>query len=231
MHRFRRLALIGCCVLGYVAALAPGSGAASSVTTLPADFVTTTSATLHGSIDTGGQAVTWRFEYGAVSGLEANTPFLTIPAGQSATNYAAATINQLHPNTAYQFRLVAFFGVGSIYEVPTASSVLSFTTKPTGRLVLLARELRFAGRFASVPLNCRSRMACRGRLTIAVAKSGTVCVSKSFTIRPSERHTLFLAVRSACRSLLRAGHALPVRIDAKPTTGQTGVETTVKLIG
>lgn len=237
MHRgFRRLALLSCCSVACTAALAPPSSAATSVTTLPANFVTTNSATLHGSVDPGGQAVSWTFEYGALSAPQASTPYQTIPAGQTLTNYEAATLFRLRPNTTYLFRLVAYSGIGTNYQEKQPGSFLSFRTKPTGRLRLFGRRLRVSRGVVDVRLKCASKIACKGHFTVlARTSAGTrkTCARRSFTMRPGRQRSFFPGILPACRSLVnrRPGHVLGAQFTSATTTGQAGVNRKIKLIG
>lgn len=235
LRTIRRLLLLSCCGLGSLAALAPASQAATSVTTLPANFVTTTSATLHGSMNTGGQATSWVFQYGPHAVTSA-TPVQTIPPGQPPINYEAATLFRLRPNTTYLFRLIAYSGIGTNYQEAQPGRFLTFTTKPTGRLRLMSSKLPVSGGRVHVPLKCVSRQACHGQFTIVArpsSGSGTRCAKKSFTIRPGKRHTFFPVVRAACRSLLKrhAGQRVRAHFISTTTTGQTGVNRRIKLIG
>jgi hypothetical protein len=223
------------------AAAAPAAFAAGSVTTLPANFVTTTSAVVHGLIDTGGQQTSFRFDYGTTTAYPSNTPFQMILPGTPQT-YTEATLNQLSPNTTYHFRLLAvFFGIGGNYQEAQAGQDLTFTTLATGRLGLGSTRLRVSGGFASVPLSCRSRLACDGRMSISARapahSPGTrpplVCATKRFSIRPGKSPTILANVSAACRSALgrEPNHVLSAQFSANTATGQRGVNRAIKLIG
>jgi hypothetical protein len=237
MHRtFRRVALISCCGLG-LAVFAPAAHAARSVTTLPANFVTTTSATLHGTIDTAGQTTTYRFQYGTSSAYGDATASQTI-TGQQQT-LLVATIFQLKPNTTYHFRVSAIFF--AIYPEEGDGQDLTFTTKPTGRLGLRNATLHVGGGFVRVPLRCISKLACRASFSISAhapaGKNGprpaVGCATRHFTIRPGKSQTVVAQVGATCRSLLRrnSNHMLSAHFTAQTQTGQRGVNRAVKLVG
>ena len=236
-----RWVLTGCCGLGLLAAAAPAADAAGSVTTLPANFVTTTSATLHGTLDTAGQATSYEFQYGPTPSYQAATPFQSIPPGAHQT-YVAATIFQLHPNTTYHFRVLAVFvGIGTNYQETDAGQDLTVTTKATGQLGLRSARLHVSGGLVSVPMRCASKLACKGKFSISAqapaGKAGTarrvVCATKHFSIRPGKSTTVLANVTAACRSLLRRkpNHVLGGQLNAQTGTGQRGANRAIKLIG
>jgi hypothetical protein len=237
---FRRLGLLGCLGLA-LAAFAPAAHAAGPVTTLPANGVTTNSATIWGKIDTGGQTTSYKFQYGTSPAYQFSTASQTIAPGQPQT-FVEASILRLMPNTTYHYRVTAvFFGVGGNYQEAAAGDDLTFTTKPIGRLVLRSNRLHVSGGLARVPLRCRSHVACSGRFSIkthgragkAASRATVVCAIRSITIRPGKTHTFKARLRPACRSLLSAkpNHAIGARLVAKTRTGQLGVDRAIKLIG
>ncbi|HEX2772726.1 MAG TPA: hypothetical protein VHN18_09890 [Micromonosporaceae bacterium] len=85
--------------------------------------VTTTSATLSGTVDTGGVETLARFEFGPTTTYGAQTAAQFV-AGAVAQPVSAALTN-LQPSTTYHFRLVAEGGGGS-----AQSADRTFTTAP-----------------------------------------------------------------------------------------------------
>jgi sugar lactone lactonase YvrE len=100
-----------------------GVSKASATRTLPiavaplavtseADGVTTTSSTLHGSVDPHGLASTYRFDYGPTATYGSQTPAAS--AGQAfAPLGVSQTITGLQPGTTYHYRLVAQSAAGA----------------------------------------------------------------------------------------------------------------------
>jgi len=81
--------------------------AAPTVTTGAAKCVSTTSATLNGSVTpSGGLATTYQFEYGTTAAYGATTPSASAGSGLTAVA-ESATITGLTPNITYDFRIDA----------------------------------------------------------------------------------------------------------------------------
>ena len=82
-----------------------------TVTTGSASQVTSTGATLNGTVNPGGsQAVTYRFAYGTTSTSPGkSTGWTTGPSGTTATPVSAGVSN-LSANTTYYFKLLVSFG-------------------------------------------------------------------------------------------------------------------------
>jgi hypothetical protein len=111
--------------LGAAMALgAPAAMAASepAVSTGNATAITSTSATLNGTVNAEGQATTYYFEYGTTTNYGSQTPSTTAGSG-TATAKVSAPVASLMPNATYHYRLVATNPSGT-----TLGSDVSFTT-------------------------------------------------------------------------------------------------------
>jgi hypothetical protein len=75
-------------------------------TTGAADSVTTSGATLTGTVSPGGQATTYHFEYGTSASYGLTTPETDAGSGSSAVSVSAA-VSGLTADTTYHYRLVA----------------------------------------------------------------------------------------------------------------------------
>jgi hypothetical protein len=84
-----------------------------TVTTTAATSIATTSATLNGTIDPGGVASTFHFEYGIDTNYGAQTAESDPLTGTGAVP-ATMTVNGLLPNTTYHVRIVGTNAAGSI---------------------------------------------------------------------------------------------------------------------
>ena len=110
-----------------------------SATTLAASSVTSTSATLNGTVNPGGSATTVYFEYGATTAYGTVTPTQSIGAGTSSVA-VAQFISGLTCASAYHFRIVATNSVDTSRgsDLPLTSSACtpaSFETITPCRLV------------------------------------------------------------------------------------------------
>ena len=93
------------------------------VNTLQATGVGTNAATVNGSINPDGRAVTYQFNYGLTSGYGQHTAPVALAAGHS-TVQVSALISGLLMGTTYHFQLVATDGSGNTF----AGDDQSFTT-------------------------------------------------------------------------------------------------------
>jgi hypothetical protein len=93
-----------------------------SVQTAAPQSLTTTSATLTGSVNPQGHGTTWYFEYGTTSSYGTKTASKNAGAGSGAVN-VSAPISNLTSGTTYHFRLVATSSAGT-----TKSADATFTT-------------------------------------------------------------------------------------------------------
>jgi Purple acid Phosphatase, N-terminal domain len=93
----------------------------------PATSVTTTSATLNGTVDPNGRATTWFFEYGTSTSYGSTTAERNAGAGTSTTG-VAAPVSGLTRGRLYHYRLVATSDAGTSRG---ADQTFSTTTAPT----------------------------------------------------------------------------------------------------
>src|SRR5205807_1659524 len=94
-----------------------GSGTDKTFTTLPnppsaktatASALTQTSATLNGTVNPNGGAVSdCRFEYGSTSAYGSSVPCASLPGSGTAAVAVSAEVEGLAPNSTYHFRIVA----------------------------------------------------------------------------------------------------------------------------
>jgi hypothetical protein len=77
-----------------------------------ASAVTTTSATLAGTVDPNGRATTWYFEYGTSTGYGSRSPSRSAGSGTAATGVSSPVVS-LTPGRLYHYRLVATSDAGT----------------------------------------------------------------------------------------------------------------------
>jgi phosphodiesterase/alkaline phosphatase D-like protein len=94
--------------------------------------VTSTSATLAGTINPGGAPVSYTFEYGPSTSFGSNSGFASAGSGTSDVP-VAATLSGLTPDTTYYYRAVAKDGSGVSYF----GSVSTFDTGPGGAPIVV----------------------------------------------------------------------------------------------
>ena len=100
---------------------------APTVTTSPATGVTTTSATLNGTVNPNGSATTATFEWGPTASYGSTTAAQSIGSGSSAVALTA-TLSGLAPCATYHYRATATSSGGTV-----AGSDATFQATCTGR--------------------------------------------------------------------------------------------------
>lgn len=141
-------AAIATVVLGLAGFAGTAAAAAPTATTGPTTSVGATSATVTGTVDSGGQATTWYVEYGTSTSYGSKTS----SASAGSTN-VSASLTGLQPGTTYHYRLVATNSAGtsrggdavfttivppvatteSASSVTVSSATLNATVDPNGR--------------------------------------------------------------------------------------------------
>jgi hypothetical protein len=206
--------------------------------TLPATSITTTSATVEGTVDTGGAATRYQFQYGRTASYGSTTIARVIPSGQGTVS-VSAKITGLLPARRYHFRLVAQAGPGSQYYplVIHFSADRSFVTQ-SGKLTLPGR-LTVRHGLATAGLTCVSNLTCKGtaKLTLATGHGKhrhLITLAKtSFKVRAHRHATIKLRLTGKAISLLtsaRHHRRLGATLVATTSTGQSPVSRHVTLI-
>jgi hypothetical protein len=204
--------------------------ATQAATTVPATGVTSTSAVLNGRVDTGDQPTEWLFQYGTSSTLGQLTQVASLPGGLGTVT-VSAPVSKLSPNTTYHFRLVMFSGIGTPYYTATAYGAdLTFTTNPTGKLLLLSRNLAVSKGKVTVRLRCKSGVPCHGSFAI-VARVNVLCASSSFSIPAGKARKVRARVTRACATQMRKApnHRITATLFSSTRSGQVGLVKPVTL--
>lgn len=164
-----------------------------------ANEVSSTSATLKGTVNTYGAASTWWFEYGTSTSYGSKSGEGSIAAQPSQPASATSSsvgmaVSGLKPSTTYHYRLVAKNAGGTTFGADR-----TFTTPNAAGLVLLKTVLKALGdRAVLIPLHCARRPRCVGTLLLLPAgRSASAAHGASAGHRTSARHTA------------SAGHAAP----------------------
>ena len=94
----------------------------ASGTTGTASSASDTALTLTGTVDTGGAATNYDFEYGTTTAFGSTTPTAVATPGSSPDVSVSATITGLKPDTTYIYALVVGSSVGVAETATTAAS-------------------------------------------------------------------------------------------------------------
>ena len=130
---------------------------APTVTTGAASAVTTTTATLTGSVDPHGIATTFYFEFGTKS---PNTRTLVASAGAGSTTVpVSVALSRLTPGTTYVYRLVAVgasTAIGATRSFTAAKIAPSLALRSTANPVAAGARVTFDGTLAGTGVGVRS---------------------------------------------------------------------------
>ncbi|HEX4805465.1 MAG TPA: M36 family metallopeptidase [Conexibacter sp.] len=190
-----------------------------TATTGAATGVTATGATLGGSVDPGGEATTYRFDYGTTSAYGASTAEASAGGGNGAVAQSAG-VGGLAASTTYHFRIVALrggiavgFGADQTFLTPSPRPIVRPTVVPkpthvTTKATLNARNA-FAFAFRDTPL-------LRGSIRFTIPKLGRTKAiafgAKSFTVPSSGRVKLTVKVGGKALAQLRKRHTVKVKV-------------------
>jgi hypothetical protein len=125
-----------------------GSDASFKTATAPVPAATTggtlaltsTSAALTGTVNPGGQATTYYFQYGPTAAYGSQTPPLSAGAASTSVNVSAA-VGSLTVNTTYHYRLVATNASGSAFGADRSFKTPALRP-PAGPPVVVTRGVR-----------------------------------------------------------------------------------------
>jgi hypothetical protein len=107
----RGLLLLSVLLLGGVTAALAANPTLPAVTTGAASSISTTAASVAGSVNPGGADSTWQFQYGTSTTYGLTTPNQNITAATTTANVSAG-LGALTPNTTYHYRLTATNAAG-----------------------------------------------------------------------------------------------------------------------
>ena len=96
-----------------------------------ATSVTTTTATLNGTVDPNGRATTWYFEYGTSTSYGSKTAEKSAGSGTSTTG-VSAPVSGLTRGRLYHYRLVATSDAGTSRGADQTFSTVTAPTAVTG---------------------------------------------------------------------------------------------------
>ena len=108
-----------------------GTNQAPAVTTNAASSITSSGATLNGSVNPEGQSTTYQFDYGTTTGYGTSVPSPAASAGSGTTAVSKSqAVSGLRSSTTYHYRVEATNAAGTSYGPDH-----TFTTSPTGNAV------------------------------------------------------------------------------------------------
>jgi hypothetical protein len=124
------LVLAAAAVAALPVALAHGATSAPTVTTSPATSITSTGATLNGSVNPNGQQTSYAFQWGPTSDYGHETTLTSAGSG-TGTSAVSAALSTLAPGTTYHFRIIAMSGKGTSVGSDQSFSTTGSTPPPS----------------------------------------------------------------------------------------------------
>ncbi|MBV9367948.1 MAG: hypothetical protein JO286_16560 [Solirubrobacterales bacterium] len=191
----------------------PVTGAASAVTT--------SGATLNGSVNPQGAAVKVSFQFGTTTAYGQSTPSQIIPVGNSPVAFSAA-LTGLPAGTTIHYRAVAQSDFGTFTG---ADQTLTTTTPPPVMGVATFGHAKVSGTTVAVRITCDGG-PCPLTLTLTAGAKHHRRVnvgSKSVTLNAGETRIVRITLNGSGKHLLATRHILNVRL--RVTEGQTTVST------
>ena len=148
----RRLSVIAATGVAGMSLATAASASAPQATTGPTTAVSSSSATVTGSVEPGGEETTWHVEYGTSTSYGAKTASTSAGAGTAAVTVSAA-LSGLRAGTTYHYRVVATNDAGTSHggdgifttlsppgvstgaasSITTSAATLTGTVDPKGR--------------------------------------------------------------------------------------------------
>ncbi|MGZ6643248.1 MAG: choice-of-anchor Q domain-containing protein [Solirubrobacteraceae bacterium] len=182
----------------------PAAAVAPAVATGPATAVKVTTATLNGTVNPDGLAVTYHFEYGTTTGYGSSTPDRPLAAG-TATVPVSATITGLRPGTTYHVRMVGVSSAGTsrgadvTFRTPAAGVAdVSVRGLPGGGRCTRSTRLRLRLHLTSGTRITSVRVTFGGR-TLSTSRSRNQTITIDAARLPRGRHVLRVVVRNGAR--------------------------------
>lgn len=188
--------------------------AAPTVQTGAPTSITTTGATLTGTVNANGQATVVLFQYGTTAAYGSRTPLQPI-GSSTAAGPVGAQLTGLRPGTIYHYRLVAGNGTGITYG-PDAT--LETSPAPLRFTLSVGSRTRARSGVAVIGAGCASAAGGRCTITITVrtvatAKSRSVVIGTATGNLPAGRAShVSVTLNEQGRTLLSAAKQLPVRV-------------------
>lgn len=218
-----RLASVAICAAALMG-LAAGSAQAAFLTyTSTATSIGADTATLNGSIVSGGTPTAWEFQYGTGPFVNTYTATGLVPAGSAASVPVVSVVTGLIPATTYDVQLIGNQGLAGSSTAPLTiayGGVLTFKTKGAGSASLASAKLKVKKHRVVAGLKCSSTIACAGMLTVTTRHKGkrVTCGTASFSVSPGSKQTLSTTkVKGTCKALLTA--ASPTGATPTPIKG------------
>ena len=188
----------------------PVTGAASGIST--------SAATVNGTVNPEGAAVRVHFDFGTTTAYGQSTPTQTIPVGNAPAGFTAS-LTGLPAGTTIHYRAVASSDFGTFAAADQTLTTGSVTPPPPAIGTASVGRAKVNGKTIAVRISCAGATGAQCRVTVKlttrgrhhnVVKVGTASV----TLTGGQARTVRITLNRAGRNLLAARHALKVKLTA-----------------
>jgi hypothetical protein len=198
-----------------------------------ATALTTTTATLHGTIDPHGSDALYEFQYGTSTAYAQTSAAKSLQA--SGATAVSIPITKLKAGTTYHYRVVELLGS---YPSPTPEygAGKTFTTPASGTYgvaSLTSKRIRVSHNSASISIKCSGSKGAQCRGKVSISSHGKSCGSGTIASSTGHTHVIKGRLSSGCATLLKKakGHKLAATLTATFSTHQTRLKSAVTLVG
>jgi hypothetical protein len=159
----------------------------------PPTGVTSTTATLTGTLDPSGHSTSWYFQYGSTAGYGSKTPSQSA-GSRGGTRTVSAGIAGLTPGATVHYRLVATNGAGTAYGADTVLTTIgpAATLAASAPAVVHGQGVRLSGAISSRKEN--------ERVAVFAQRYGNTSFTSVTTVLTGPAGTWSLVVRPTIRT-------------------------------
>jgi hypothetical protein len=214
---------------------APVTGAASGIST--------SAATLSGSVNPNGASVNVSFQYGTTTAYGQSTATQKLAPSNLATPFNAV-LNGLPAGTTIHYRAVAASDFGTFVGADQTLTTVQLPPPPPGPGTASVGRTKVSGNAASMPISCSGQTGAQCKLTLTLTVTETlkghkvIAVSaskgkthkkvvtvgrKGVTLTAGSSETVKISLNGAGKQLLKTRHALKaeLRVTEDLGNGQT----------
>lgn len=178
--------------------------------TLPAAGISTSAATITGTVNPRGAAVKVFFQFGTTTAYGQSTPPITLPVGNSPTAFTAL-LSGLPAGTVIHYRAVAQSDFGTLtgadQTLTTATPAPTVGTLTVGGVQVHGKTVAVKLTCSHAPCQVTLKLTARGRHHRLVNAGAT-----TVTLQPGTSQLVRVALNGAGRHLLAIRHVLKVKL-------------------
>jgi hypothetical protein len=193
----------------------PVTGAASGIST--------SGATVSGTVDPEGAAVNVHFDFGTTTAYGQSTPAQTIGVGNAPAAFSAA-LSGLPAGTTIHYRAVASSDFGTFAGADQTLTTSPGPTPPPAIGTAMVGRARVSGKTVAVRITCTGASGAQCQLTLKLTARGrhhklVRIGATSVTLTAGQTATVRISLNPAGRHLLATRHTLKAKLVVDEATG------------